>query len=142
MIVSHHSNNQPDRTLDYCVNIEILKIVTALQKIVLLKESLEHNKINKSTRNNRVMEASFSSKAKKIGVEASALNHEENYEQWLESQKEKIGKTIEEILAEKEKEKSKLPMRESLVQELYPPFDPQKRRTKIFGKGSYNLFSK
>ena len=99
-IIFDHSAHKPNEILNYCVNIEILKIVTALQKVVLLKERLEYNKINKSTRNNRIMEASFISKAKKMRVEASALNHEENYKQWLESQEQKIKKSIDEVLLE------------------------------------------
>lgn len=89
-----------NKILNYCVNIEILKIVTALQKIVLLNERLEYNKINKTTSNNRIMEASFISKAKKMSVDASALNHEGNYTIWLESQEQKIKKSIDEVLLE------------------------------------------
>ena len=99
-IIFDHSAHKPNEILNYCVNIEILKIVTALQKIVLLNERLEYNKINKTTSNNRIMEASFISKAKKMSVDASALNHEGNYTIWLESQEQKIKKSIDEVLLE------------------------------------------
>jgi ankyrin repeat protein len=100
MIVASHSLSSPDLTLDYCVNIEILKIVSALQKIVLLKEMLKYNELNQSTKDNKMMRASFLYKAKKMVTHPSSLNQEENYKTWRESQKEKINKTIEEILAE------------------------------------------
>ena len=99
-IALNYSLGIPNKILNYCVYIEILKIVTALQKIVLLNERLEYNKINKTTSNNRIMEASFISKAKKMSVDASALNHEGNYTIWLESQEQKIKKSIDEVLLE------------------------------------------
>jgi hypothetical protein len=93
-------NYRPNNILNYCVDIEILKMTIAFQKIILLKLIMESNKINQSVDTNLEMKSSFFSKSIKMKLDFSSFHHQQNYTDWIDLQKEKMDKTIEEILAE------------------------------------------